>query len=744
MNKKSKKSTNFSKSSKSHKSAKRNTPRPVGNMRPTKSSKTEFSKWESKIMAVLKKDMEHQFSSRELLRKTGIREKEEFYLAIHTLVENGHITNRNHVISFNKNSEEVIGNLVSLSKAFGFARPENGGDDIFIPGRFLKGAFIGDKILIGGIEKDEKGYSGKIYRIIEKSKVTTTGTINQTDYGMEVIPDNAIRYNPSISAGDLMGAKMGDKVLVKLVQDYRGDWTMAKVLRVFGTGDIARVCADAIIEQHGIPMMFSEEVLAEAEKIASQEITEKEISKRLDLREEAIFTIDGADAKDLDDAISVKKLENGYELGVHIADVAHYIRPKTLVDEEALNRGTSVYFADRVIPMLPECISNGVCSLNSGTDKLAFSAIMTLDESGSLKKYKFKKTIINSKVRGVYSEVNEILSGTASKELLEKYAPVMDSLLLANELADKLKIKSKARGTMEIESGESKFVLDENGICIDVVPRSQGISEGLIEQLMVTANNAAARFSVDNKIPFLYRVHENPEPQRIRDLRELLQALGIPCAPLLKEKPSPKDFADILDSVRGESAEILVSQRLLRTMEKAKYSVEPLGHFGLGLKDYSHFTSPIRRYPDTTIHRILTAMCEGESTGDIVKKYSAFADNSANQSSACEVRAVTAERDAEDCYMAEYIRAHIGEEYTGVVSGVTRNGVFVRLKNNVEGFVGTDKFTNNKFVFDGIVTQKCVNTGRTLTIGTELDIIVASAHVATGKIDFSPISLKRE
>lgn len=701
-------------------------------------AKSDFNYFESKIMAVLKKDREHEFSSRELLRKSGLGGKDEFYTALRSLEERGYILVENHNVKLNLNIRACECELVSLSASFGFARPLDGGEDIFIPGRDLMGALVGDKVMVTGIRKESRGLSGRISRILEKGRNTIAGTITETEYGTELIPDTAIRYNPEISPIDLGGAKNGDKVLVKLIKDYRGDWTQAKVLKVFGSGESARVCADAIIEKHGIPTAFPQDVLEEAERIASEKITDEEIAKRLDLRDEAIFTIDGADAKDLDDAISCEKYENGYHLGVHIADVSHYIKFHSLLDDEAMKRGTSVYFADRVIPMLPECISNGICSLNAGTEKLTFSALVDLDFEGKIIRYKFKKSVINSKVRGVYSEVNEIFNGTASDEIKNKYAPVMDSLLAARELSAVLKKRAEERGSMDLDSGESRFVLDENGICVAVMPRISGEAEGMIEQLMITANIAAARTSIDAKIPFLYRIHENPEPQRVRDLQELLTALNINCKELKNEKPSTRDFSAILDRVKGEPEEILVSQRLLRTMEKARYSTEALGHFGLNLKDYSHFTSPIRRYPDTSIHRILTALCEGMDTAEIVKRYAAFADMSALQSSNNEVRAVTAERDAEDCYMAEYMKQRIGEHYEGIVSGVTKNGVFVRLPNNVEGYVELSLFKKNRFVYDGVITHKCMYTGRIISIGTPLKVVVASAVVATGMVDFAP------
>ncbi|MEG1427239.1 MAG: ribonuclease R, partial [Oscillospiraceae bacterium] len=642
-----------------------------------------------------------------------------------------------HVVTLNQGSDEIRATLVSLSRGFGFARPEEkGSEDIFIHGSALNSAMVGDTILVGNIEKDVKGLSGSVLKIIDNSSATTTGTVKITAFGPEVIPDNNIRYNPRIS--DLKGAKEGDKVSIRLLQDFRGDWTEAEILTIFGSGESAKICSDAIIARYGIPTVFPPEVLREAESIGALTPTPEEIRNRLDLREEIIFTIDGADAKDLDDAVSVKKQESGFELGVHIADVSHYVTGKSAVDVEAMSRGTSVYFADRVIPMLPEAISNGVCSLNAGTDKLCFSALISLSPQGKILRYRFVKTVINSKVRGVYSEVNEIFAGTASQALLEKYAPVRESLACARELANILEQNSAARGTMEIDSGESQFVLDENGVCIDVIPRQSGEAQELIEQLMITANTAAAKFSMDGKIPYLYRVHESPDPTRVQELADLLKALGIPCKELMSEKPKTGDFSAILNRVRGTGAEVLVSGRLLRTMEKAKYATEPLGHFGLALKDYSHFTSPIRRYPDTSIHRILSAFVGGMSGEACEKRFRAFVEKSAVDSSANEIRAVQAERDAEDCYMAEYMKQHLGEKFTGVVSGTTKNGVFVRLPNSVEGFVPIDSFPENHFVFDGLVTHRCARTGRVLTVGTELHILVASAQVATGRVDFAP------
>lgn len=698
---------------------------------------TPLNRMEETILATMRSEEIHDWSARQLLKKAGVLDKLAFYDALRSLKDRRMILlDREHNAKLIPVGEDVEATLVSLSKNFGFARPDGGGDDIFIHGSALQGALVGDKIIVGDIRKDDRGPSGRVRRIVEHKPAQTTGTVSITDEGIEFIPDNAIRYNLRMREHDLNGAKNGDKVMASLEQDYRGDWAYASVKKVFGSGRMARVCADAIVEQYGIPHVFPQEVLDEAERVGNEPISDEEYAKRLDLRGEPIFTIDSKDAKDLDDAISVKRTDFGYTLGVHIADVSHYVKEGSAIDEEAINRGTSVYFADRVIPMLPEVLSNGACSLNAGTDKLAFSALIELDKEGHITKYDFKKTIINSKVRGVYSEVNEILDGTASEEILNKYAPVMESLMSAKELADILKANSAARGTMELDSGESKFILDENGICIDIMPRVSGEAEQLIEQMMVTANIAAAKFSLDHKLPFLYRVHGTPDPKRVEELVTLLQLVGVPCKEIVKPNPETQDFAAILDRVRGLPCETLVSQRLLRTMEKARYSTEETGHFGLALSDYSHYTSPIRRYPDTSIHRVLSAFVEGMPAEEVRRRYAQFCETSATESSRNEIRALIAERDAEDCYMAEYMSQHIGEHFEGTVSGVTMRGVFVRLENSVEGFVSLDAFEGEDFVYDGLITQR--SPKRELTIGTPLPIIVASAYVATGKVDFVP------
>ena len=692
------------------------------------------------IVAALKRCGGDGVPSKSLQRESGVRNKDAFYQALHSLEEMGEVKiDKDHWVKLAPLVKELEAELVSLSQRFGFARPKAGtGEDIFIPGRDLNGAFLGDTVLLYDLQKREKGPSGKVKRILKRGENKLTGTIRADSYGAWVTPDGPVRYDMEVPASKRNGAKDGDKVLIEPIQDGRGDWSQAAVTLVFGTGDRARVCADAIIERCGIPTDFPKEVLDQAEKIAGMTVTQEDIDQRLDLRDEPIFTIDSADAKDLDDAVSAMKTVDGYSLGVHIADVSHYVKQDTPIDQEAFLRGTSVYFADRVIPMLPEALSNGVCSLNAGTEKLTFSALMDFDTEGNLIDYRFAKTVINSKVRGVYSEVNEIFHGTAGQEILEKYAPVMESLETAKELADILARNGRGRGQMDLSSDETKFVLNEDGVCVDILPRTQGLAEELIEQLMIAANIAAAKASLAAEIPFLYRVHEKPTPDRVAELCDLLDRLSVPCKELKNGTPKAKEFAAVLERVKGTGKEAVVNQRILRTMDKARYDHRELGHFGLALGEYSHFTSPIRRYPDTSIHRILSDLVGGVDKGAIRRRYKTFAEESALESSQNEVRAVTGERDAEDCYTAEYMRQHLGEHHVGVINGVTPKGVFVKLQNNAEGFVSLSDFEGCDFEFDGEICHRDRRGGRVLMMGQELGIIIAAADVATGRIDFVP------
>ncbi len=633
----------------------------------------------------------------------------------------------------------VRATVVRVNRWFLFAHPEDEKmGDIFVHSNSSKGAMPGDIVMLKNIYDSDKGLSGEIDKILEKGSRIVTGVIER-EKGKKgqayIMPDNGFAYHLRIVPGGELKSKNGDKVKAAVQYDPMEKRIKARVIHIYGRADSARICSDAIIDAAGIPTKFSVPVKHEAAKKAAEPITEAEIAKRLDLRDEAIFTIDGADAKDLDDAISVKKTGNGWELGVHIADVSHYVTEGSLLDGSAMDRGTSVYFADRVIPMLPVEISNGCCSLNAGTNKLTFSAIMTLDSKAELIDYRFEKSVINSKVRGVYSEVNEIIGGTAGAELLEKYAPVIQTIKDGQELAEILKAKAKQRGELEIETSELRFVLDERGVCVGVSERERGEAEELIEQFMIMANRAAALYAKSALIPFVYRVHEAPEADRLESLAELAAACGFQTR-RLREGVHQTDLSELIEKAKGTKYSRLISTQVLRTMAKARYAPEPLGHFGLSLSDYCHFTSPIRRYPDTSIHRILTDLVKGVSIDRIQEHYSEFARESSRMSSDRELRAMRAEREAEKCYAAEYMTSHIGEVHPGIISGVTNKGLFVALETGIEGFVNLVDDEHAFFEFDGTASTTDRRTGRSYSIGDSVTVKVINASVPTGTVDF--------
>ncbi len=676
----------------------------------------------------------------ELLIATGILEIEHFNRLVSQMEAEGEII----IIKRKKVAlPSVVGCLratvVRQSKHFLFAQPEDPDhEDVFVNASSSKGAMPGDLVMLKNIRDSEKGPYGEIDKIIRKGSRIITGMVER-ERGKAgkafVIPDNGFAYSLPVVRGGELKSKNGDKVKAAISFDQKEKKIVARIIHIYGRADSARVCSDAIIDANGIPSKFTVAVKHEAAVKAAEPITEEEIAKRLDLRDEPIFTIDGADAKDLDDAISVRKLPDGWELGVHIADVSHYVTPGSRLDESAMDRGTSVYFADRVIPMLPVEISNGCCSLNAGVKKLTFSALMKLDEKAELVDYRFEKTVICSRVRGVYSEVNALFDGTADETIREKYAPVTESLTAARELADILKAKAKQRGELEIETSELRFVLDENGVCTDVGTRERGEAEELIEQFMITANRAAALYAKSAGIPFVYRVHEAPEEDRLSSLSEIAAACGF-AVRRIKTGVHQTDLSELIRQASQTKYALLISMQVLRTMAKARYDARPLGHFGLSLADYCHFTSPIRRYPDTSIHRILTDLVSGVSVDEIERRYGEFARESAKISSDRELRAVRAERDAEKCYAAEYMTSHIGEIHHGLVSGVTNRGIFVCIENGVEGFVNLAQLEDAFFEFNGTTTTTDRRSGESYAIGDNVLIKVISASVPMGTVDF--------
>ncbi len=681
---------------------------------------------------------------RSILKKMDVRPegKKDFFAALNSLKTEGKISVTQkgwYYLPQKADTAQAEATMISLSRGFAFARMDNG-TDVFIHADKLNNAFVGDRVVLGNLQQGIKGLSGEVRSITEKSSRLVTGTFRTEAGRPAFLPDIAVRYSLPVTRESASKAKENDKVQAEIHRIPHSSVMQAEIAKIYGKAGSAKICADAILDEYGIVSGFSKEALDEAQEAASRKITPEDLNGRVDLRNLPVCTIDDASAKDLDDAISVIKTEDGsFHLGVHIADVSHYIAPGGTLDMEARSRGTSVYFADRVVPMLPESLSNGVCSLNAGEDKLTFSALIELDAEGNMLSYKFRKSVICSKVRGVYSEVNSLFDGTAGEDMRQKYSPVIDSLHAARELSLILKKRFAENGVVDLESTEPEFTLNEDGVCVDVHPRKSGQAEQMIEALMITANSAAAKLAKASEIPFIYRVHERPDPERVKTLIQLIDAVGLNSQPLKHHdgKIAPKDFENILEQAKGKPVQKVVSHQLLRTMAKARYDVEPLGHFGLALADYCHFTSPIRRYPDTSIHRILSAMLETKDKANLQKRFADFAAEAAKMSSDAEIRAMSAERSAEDCYMAEYMTQHIGETYDGVVSGVTQHGIFIGLENSVEGFVPVESLPDSDYRFDGVLSQVDARTGNRITIGTPMRVQAVGADVASGKIDFT-------
>ena len=628
--------------------------------------------------------------------------------------------------------------VVKLGKNFAFVMLEDGTSDIFIPGRFTRGAMPGDKVLVEKFEhpRVEGSDEGEILAVLEE-KNDLVGTVRRVEGMLKFVPDDCPAISMRMMRDCEGGAKDGDKVAVEILQrgNRQEDHRVGVAMR-FGSSDEAKRCAKALLYAQDIRSRFPDKVREEAKKLENAEVTEADCEGRMDLRALPIFTIDSAETKDIDDAISLTKTpEGGFELGVHIADVSHYVKPGSELDNEAFNRATSVYYASSVAPMLPKELSNGVCSLNEGEDRLAFSCLMQLDAQGRVQSYRFAKTLIRSRVKGVYKEINALLAGTAEECVAQRYREVSGEFAAMKQLYRKRVAQRKARSAMELETKEGKLILNDAGVCVGVECRERGVSECMIEEFMLLANECAAHLGRTEKLPFVYRVHEQPDPDKVNTLVQMLAACGI-AAKFKKAVPTQRELGQILDEVRGTKLEMAVNTAVLRSMLKADYQPEPKGHFGLALEDYAHFTSPIRRYPDLAIHRIMTAQLKGTDKDTMILRYTDFAERASKQASEREVIAMQIERKAEDCYKAEYARRHLGESYEGRISGVTQRGLFIELENGVEGFVPASSLTpSGTMLTEGVRLSDPVS-GRNWSLGDTMMITIVRSDVNLGKIDF--------
>ncbi len=705
--------------------------------KPTKANHAEIASCTNKIQTFLSQTSKRQLPAAELARKCrSHRCPEAFQLAMDQLCSDGVIFEKRGGYALCSRYDCFPATTVRLARSFGFIADENG-TEYFVPGKFLMGSMKGDKVLARPIESRSDSLEVEVITILQESPdVQISGTIVTSEGGLFFLPDTMTNTPLHIDYRESVRYGVGDKVLAVLTSRGRRHMEhRVKIILNLGSADSAENCMAAKIMAMDVPVEFSEELLRDAKKIAAAGVTVFDTEGRTDFREECIFTIDGASSKDLDDAVSIRKVTDGWELGVHIADVSHYVRPNSRLDADAFDRGTSIYYADKVIPMLPPQLSNGICSLNPDEDRLAFSATMHISAEGDLLEAKFEKSVIRSVLRGVYSECNAILDGTASPELQEKYAPVSESLHMLEQLSQKLEYRRIQRGAPTLESTETALLLDENGICTGIVPRERGRSEEIIESCMLMANQAAARLAREVKIPLVYRVHEDPAPERIEALKEMLLKLGQPVPQF--DEASPRDIQKILDDARDQSCFPVINKLALRSMAKAKYSHEPLGHFGLVLRDYAHFTSPIRRYPDLVVHRILSDYVDGADTEWLVKRYAKYAENASAHSSDTEVRAVSIERDADGCYAAEFMLSRVGETFHGVISSVTDFGIYVTLDNLVEGLLHINDLPEGEYEIEENWYLKECRSGKTYRLGGEIEVLCARADVSSGKIDFA-------
>ena len=629
-------------------------------------------------------------------------------------------------------------------KGFGFVKIEEQEDEIFIAKENSNNALNGDTVQIKLIEKQSaKRQEGKIIKITKHKNDEIVGIFQKNkNFGFVVPDDKSLGTDIFIPKGNFGKARNNHKVVVRITKyPHKGKNAEGKVIEVIGKVNEAGVDMLSLIKEYGLPSKFPKEVTQEA-KSKGDKISQKDFKNRVDLRGKEVFTIDGEDAKDLDDAVRVEKLSNGnYILDVHIADVSHYVRQDSFLDKEAILRGTSIYMLGRVIPMLPRELSNGICSLNAGEDRLTLSCSMEIDKNGKVIDSKVYKAVINVRERMSYKDVQKILDKSDDK-ILKRYEKYINHFELMEELAKILKERRVEQGYLNLDIPESKIELDIDGWAINVKKYETTFANEIIEQFMLTANETIAEKFYWIEAPFIYRVHEEPDIDKIKDLNKFLYNLGLKIK-ANKDSIHPKAFSKVLDDVKGKPEEKVVSNLVLRTLKLARYEAENKGHFGIASKYYCHFTSPIRRYPDLFIHRVISEYLDNDYnvSSEFIERYITLSKEAASISSEREKQAAKVEREAEKIKKAEYMESRIGEVYEGIVSSVTSFGMFVELENTVEGFVGFDDLgTDEYFIFDE--DRKILvgeHTKKTFKIGDEVTIKVKSASKILRQVDFEII-----
>lgn len=696
----------------------------------------------TKILEFMKEKAYKPMLKEELVKIFGIEksQKKEFYKILDELEREGKIVKTRHKrYGIPEKMNLFLGKIQGNERGFGFLIPEDENmEDIFIPAADLNGALHGDKVLVRVIGNSYEGKKkeGEVIRIFERVNSKIVGTFeNSKNFGFVIPDDKRISMDVFIPKSEINGAKSNQKVVVEITKwpEKRRN-PEGKIVEILGNSNDVSTDILAIMKQYDLSTSFPEKVLKYAERIP-EEIDEKELRKRLDLRDKTIFTIDGPEAKDLDDAVSIEKLQNGnYKLGVHIADVTHYVKENSPLDKEALKRGTSVYLLDRVVPMLPSKLSNGVCSLNPNVPRLTLSVFMEIDKEGNVVGHEIFESVIESKERLVYDDISDYLEND-DQQVKERYSHIINELELMQELSIILTKKRERRGSIDFDFPESKIVLDENGKPIDVKLEERRIANRIIEEFMLVCNETIAEYMYWSQVPFVYRIHEDPDVEKINEFSKFIHNFGYHFKG--SNEIHPKELQRLIKKIKGTREETVINTLMLRSLKKAKYSSDNIGHFGLAARYYCHFTSPIRRYPDLQIHRIIKWFINGKLSEKRINNLEKKLPGVAEQCSLRERVADEAEREVEDLMKAEYMLDKIGEEYDGIVSGITHFGIFVELENTIEGLVHVSNLTDDYYHFDeanycfiGEMTKK------TYRIGDYVRIKVAKVDISKREIDF--------
>ncbi|MCH4200315.1 MAG: ribonuclease R [Clostridium tyrobutyricum] len=680
---------------------------------------------------------------KELEKIFGIKkdEKKEFKKILRNMEKDGRVVKtRTNKYGVPERMGLVVGKFQGHQKGYGFVIPEEG-TDIFIPISGVNGAMNKDKVMVRVLKEENSGKKceGEIIRILERANKTIIGIYEDSrNFGFVVPEEKRIYQDIFIPKNCKKGAKTGEVVIVEIVQwpDGRRN-PEGKVINVLGKKTEKGIDILTIIKKNGLPEEFPAKVESYADNIPN-EIPEEEYERREDLRDLTIVTIDGEDAKDLDDAISIEKLPNGnFYLGVHIADVSNYVTDRSPLDKEALKRGTSVYLIDRVIPMLPKKLSNGICSLNPKVDRLTLSCFMEIDDTGKVVDHKIVESIIRTSERMTYTDVTKILKGEDDK-VISRYSYLTDTFQLMGKLADILYKKRILRGAVDFDFQECSIILDDLGKPVEIKPYERGISNRIIEEFMLVCNETIAEHMFWSNMPFVYRIHEDPDEEKLMYFNEFVHNLGYTIK--WGQEVHPKALQEIIEKVKGKKEETVVSTLLLRSMKQARYSSKCIGHFGLAARYYCHFTSPIRRYPDLIIHRIIKELINGKLDEKEVKRLNVKVEYASKQSSEMERVAQDAEREVDDLKKAEYMSKRIGEEYNGIVSSVTNFGMFVELENTIEGLIHLSTMTDDYYIYDdrhlSLVGEKTRNIYK---LGDEVRVRVLKVDMAAHEIYFEMI-----